>query len=447
MGGKPTERSSGGGLSAGMSQFEPVVITGIGLITSVGTDRESVWQAVCQGRSGVKRVGGLQGIPDDTVLGAPVEADLTNLPGDINQSLPPDSPQRTSLKVIRMAEIAAAEAMADANLHPLTVCQERFGCAISGHVGDTGYVFHQAGRPEFLEPIPWYLQFVPNTGCHKIANFYGLRGPRLAHSVACASGAVELLSAVRAIQDDQCDLCLTGSTEIIHPLFAAGFRRMGVLANHDDPTAACRPFDSQRTGFVMGEGSGMLIVERLSHALQRGARIYCEVVAGKMFSDGMHVTNLDAQSQSLTHTIKATLRQARLAPDDIGYINVHGTGTQQNDLCESVGIRSALGRAANSIPVSAIKSMLGHLVNAAGSVETAITALALRDGFMPPTANLTDPDPECQLSHLPLVGRHCRPELALKLSVAFGGHLVAVVLRRWNDARSGFAYPGLVKAA
>ena len=160
-----------------------------------------------------------------------------------------------------------------------------------------------------------------------------------------------------------------------------------------------------------------------------------------MLAEAHHVTGLDADSEALAYLISATLQDARLAPHEVNYINAHGTGTQQNDLVETRGIRRALGPAADKIWVSATKSMLGHLVNAAGSVELAITTLALRDGFAPPTLNLTDPDPECNLDCIPLVGRPSRFETALKISVAFGGHLAAVAIRRWMDAETGFAYP------
>ena len=185
----------------------------------------------------------------------------------------------------------------------------------------------------------------------------------------------------------------------------------------------------------------MLVVERLSHAQQRGATIYAEIKACSALAEAHHVTALEADSEALTFLIRETLRKAGLQPDDVGYINAHGTGTEQNDLVEMRGIRRALGRAADRVCVSSLKSMLGHMINAAGGVELALTVMAMRDGFAPPTLNLTDPDPELTFDGLPLVGRRTRFQHALKLSVAFGGHLVAIALSRWNDAASGFAYP------
>ncbi len=412
---------------------EPIVITGIGMITSVGRDRESVWRAVQQGRCGVRSLRGLQGIPDGLLVGAPVDIE-PEVPGQI--------------KNIPLSLHAADEALRDARVDWDTVDRNRFACGVSVHVGDTNCIAAKLGMHHLIDPqsMPWWQQWLGNTACWSVANRYGLYGPRLTHSTACASGLVEILMAYRGLRDNQCDIALAGSSEVIHPLLAAGFYQMKALAHHEDPTQACRPFDSNRRGFVMGEGAAMLVLERLSHAVGRGAKIYAEITAGKMLAEAFHVTGIDEGSETLAHLINITLRAAHLAPDEISYINAHGTGTQQNDPAEIRGIRRALGRAAKRVSVSSVKSMLGHLVNASGSVELALTALALRDGFTPPTINLTHPDPACDLDCIPLVGRRLRFDNALKLSVAFGGHLVAMTLRRWNDTATGFAYPVLAAA-
>jgi 3-oxoacyl-(acyl-carrier-protein) synthase len=209
---------------------------------------------------------------------------------------------------------------------------------------------------------------------------------------------------------------------------------MRVLAKADDPAAACRPFDLNRSGFVMGEGAGALMFERLSDARDRGAKIYAEVLGGALVSDATHVTDLSVDSTPLVNLLGKVFARTRLAPSDVAYINAHGTGTKQNDAMESRGIRTAFGVAANDLCVSTVKANLGHLVNAAGVVELAATTLALRDGFAPPTVNLTNPDPECDLDCVPLVGRRRKFEHALKISIAFGGHLAAIALRRWSGA-------------
>ena len=407
---------------------ERIVITGIGIVTAVGGDREAVWRAMQVGTSGIGRLTGVAGIPDGMLLGATVDIE-TDFPGQ--------------LKNIPLTRLTAAEALADSGIDLDEVDRDRFGCSIGAHMGDDDFVTERLGRSDLIPPgkRPWFEQWLPNTSCAVVSMEHDLRGPRLSNSTACASGTIAILKAVRAIRDGQCDLALAGSSEAIHPLFAAGFYSMGVLAEHDDPAQASRPFDANRNGFVMGEGAAMLVVERLSHARQRGATIYAEVLGGRMLSDGRHVTSLDAGSNSLVELIDGSLRTSGLAPQDISYVNAHGTGTQQNDVMETRGIRRALGRAADSVCVSANKSMLGHLVNASGSVELALTALALRDGFAPPTLNLTNPDPECDLDCVPLVGRARPFEHAIKLSIAFGGHLAAIVLRRWDGAEARAALP------
>jgi len=367
---------------------------------------------------------GVPAVPDGLLLGATV-------------TLP--DPTNKALKNIPLCLIAAEEALADAGCRPAELNRDRIGCAVSGHMGDTAFVLEQLDRTDLLEPgqPPWWKQWWPNAACATVARHFGLFGPRICHSTACSSGLIDILSGVRAITDGQCDMVLAGSSEAIHPLFAAGFYRMGVLAIHEEPARAARPFDRNRSGFVMGEGAAMLVLERLGHARARRARIYAEIVGGHMLADAFHVTGLDAESEALAELIRITLRHGRIAPCDVGYVNAHGTGTRQNDATETRGIRRAMGPAADSLCASSTKSMLGHLVNASGSVELAITALALRDGFVPPTINLTDPDPECDLDYIPLIGRQIAVEHALKISLAFGGHLTAVAIRRWNAAGSG----------
>jgi 3-oxoacyl-(acyl-carrier-protein) synthase len=411
------------------SSPDPVVITGIGIVSSLGLDRESTWAAVRRGESGVRRVENYPDIPSH--LGIAAVADCS-----------PHLPKQ--LKVVHLAHRAAEEAMRDANLgQHANADATRFACAISGHMGDWRWLrqHHDKEGPDAPGDASKWNQWLPNSSCWSVARRFNLNGPRICHSTACASGLIDIMSAVRAIHDDQCDLALAGSAEAIDPLFAAGFQKMRVLAEADDPRQACRPFDRRRTGFVMGEGAAMFVIERLSHALARNARIYAEIAGGKMMADAHHVTGLDMQSESLTRLIRETLQRAGMEPADIGYVSAHGTATPQNDVMETRGIRRAFGRHADDTCVSALKSMLGHLVNASGSVELALTTLALRDGFVPPTLNLTDQDPECDLDCIPLVGQQRKIQNALKLALAFGGHLVAVALKRWNETETGFGDP------
>jgi 3-oxoacyl-(acyl-carrier-protein) synthase len=398
------------------SKRDPVVITGIGLITSVGYNRESVWRAVRDGRTSVRTLFGIHGIPDGEMIGATV--DIPTVKGQ--------------LKATPLCEVAVAEAFDDAGLDFGSIDHQRFGCSIAGHMGDVHWVEQHCGVAELNDPtrFPWWQQFLPNTTCSLIANKYRLGGPRLSHSTACATSLISFLTAVRSIEDGQCDIVIAAGADAIDPLFAAGFKRMRVLAESDDPATACRPFDRNRTGFVLGEGAGALVVERMSHAKARRAPVYAEVVGSAMLAEAHHVTDLNQESEALSYLIERTLHRADLTARDVGYINAHGTGTAQNDLVEMRAIRRVFAPALDHICVSSTKSMIGHTVNAAGCVELAVTTLAMRDRFAPPTINVTDPDPQCTFDCLPLVGRKVDFEHALKISVAFGGHLVAVALRR-----------------
>ena len=405
-----------------MVDEQKVVITGIGLVTANGFGREAVWQATRNGVSGIRHLDDGE-IPNVHLnLAAPVTLDL-------------DFPEQ--FKVVKLAHVAAEEALFDSGIDLDEVEATRFGCAISGHMGDVRW-WNGVNRPanvNFHED-----QWLPVSACNSVARRFRLFGPRFAHSTACASGLIDTLMAVRAIRDGQCDIALAGSAEAIDPVFAAGFRNMRVLADDMPPAESCLPFDERRKGFVMGEGAGMFVIERLGHALARGATIYAEIVAGKMMADAHHVTSLDVNSAALERLILDTIRKADVDPGDIGYVNAHGTGTEQNDLIESLGIRRAFGSMADELCVSSLKAALGHLVNASGTVELALTVLGMRDGFAAPTLNLHQPDPRCDLDFIPHNARENRYQHAMKLSLAFGGHLVAAIVRRWNDAASGFAY-------
>ncbi|MGL4512103.1 MAG: beta-ketoacyl-[acyl-carrier-protein] synthase family protein [Lacipirellulaceae bacterium] len=396
-----------------------VVVTGVGLVTALGVGRERTWDAFQRGESGVRQLPPSDDLPAG-MIGATVD-------------LPPDDyPGQT--KHLPMCRRAAAEALADAGIDAQRARASTIGCLIGSHMGDLGYVAESRGIAAHVPAgyWPWWEQWMPSSACAQVGREFHLHGPRLVNATACASGTVALVQGVRAIQDGQCDAALVGAVESIHPLMASGFHNMRVLATADDPRCASRPFDSARSGFVMGEGCALLVVERLSHALARRVPIYAEFVAGSLLNAPHHITSIDDGAGAIPELVRRTLAKARLAPRDVQLVNAHGTGTQQNDVAESRGLRLALGRAADDVSVVANKSAIGHLVNAAGAAELALATLSLRDGFAPPTLNLTNPDPACDLDCTPLVGRDRQLEHVLKLSLAFGGHLAAVVLRRWE---------------
>jgi 3-oxoacyl-(acyl-carrier-protein) synthase len=241
-----------------------------------------------------------------------------------------------------------------------------------------------------------------------------------------------VLKASEYIRDGFCDAVLAGSADAsLEPAVLAAFHRMGVLAKVvEDPAEACRPFDANRNGFLVGEGAAMFVVESLAHARRRGAPIYAEFLAGAALAEARDVTHLDPEAEVLGHLITSVLRGARLAPDELGYINLHGTATRQNDVYETRALKQALGRAAWHTPLSGTKSMIGHTLGAAGGIELAVCLLALRDGIIPPTINLHDPDPQCDLDYTPAVARRRQVDTAMKISLGFGGHLVGAALRR-----------------
>ncbi|HMP07257.1 MAG TPA: beta-ketoacyl-[acyl-carrier-protein] synthase family protein [Lacipirellulaceae bacterium] len=399
---------------------DPIVITGVGLVTAVGRDRESSWRSVKLGRNGVRQLCDVPGLPDGLLLAATVEDVAPDDRGD--RSYP-------------IAASAASEAIHDSQLDLDDCDLTRFGSSTSTCGGATPWMADEIRRRHRLTyPVAWWDNMYLASPMARVTDDLGLQGPRMCNSTACATGTIAALNAYKAIRDGQCDKALVFAAQTIHPILAAGFYNMRVLAKAENPAEACRPFDANRTGFVMGEGAAALVLERLSDARARGAQIYAEVLGGALVSDATHVTDLSVDSTPLTHLLGSMLRRADLAPGDVAYINAHGTGTKQNDAMETRGIRAAFGAAANDLCISTVKANLGHLVNAAGVVELAITTLALRDGFAPPTVNLTTPDPECDLDCVPLVGRRRKFEHAVKISIAFGGHLAAMALRRWNGA-------------
>jgi 3-oxoacyl-(acyl-carrier-protein) synthase len=397
-----------------------VVITGIGMVTSVGRDRESTWRAVKNGRNGVRQLIDVPGLPDGLLLAATVEDQPSDCRGDRNYPL---------------ALAAATEAIEDSDLDLKDVDRTRVAASYGTCGGPTPWMAAEIQRRERkTAPVEWWDNMYLASPAARVADDLDLLGPRMCNSTACATGTIAALNAYKAIRDGQCDKAVVYGAQTIHPILAAGFYNMRVLAKADDPAAACRPFDSNRSGFVMGEGGAALVLERLSDARARGARIYSEMLGGALVSDATHVTDLSVDSTPLTYLLGAMMKRARIAPRDVAYINAHGTGTKQNDAMETRGIRAAFGAAANDLCISTIKANLGHLVNAAGVLELAITTMALRDGFAPPTVNLTHPDPECDLDCVPLIGRRRKFDHAVKISIAFGGHLAAIALRRWNGA-------------
>ncbi len=398
---------------------DPIVITGIGIGASLGSSREEVWKSIQRGESGVRLTRASDGIGS------------LRLPCGMVDWVE-DNPY--SLKSIRITEHVSSEALADADLPWESLDRNRFACSLSAQFGDIGYMYLPSDsrdtNPLRSDGHRWWDQFLPCSVSGLIAEHFDLRGPRLCHTTACASGLISTITAARMIQDDQADFALCGAADTVAEMVIAAFNRLGVLSPGPDPASACRPFDTTRNGFVMGEGAAMMVLEKRSSAIARGAKIYAELASFQMLCAAHHVTGLDGEAETLIHLIRQLTRKAGW--EDVGpqYINAHGTGTEQNDRSELKAVRAAFGDAADDIMMSSNKSVLGHLVNAAGSIELALTAMALRDGYAPPTMHLTSPESTGNIDCLPEWGEQLELDRALKLSLAFGGHLVGVALQR-----------------
>jgi 3-oxoacyl-(acyl-carrier-protein) synthase len=366
---------------------------------------------------------------------------------------------------VAMACRAAAEALRDAGLDLSQCDRDRAGCVVGsskgslasfarfwqgerhGHRAESRYESHgtsavsvgiAAAPPQRVAndlderaAAELWNQFLPHQAASEIARRFDLRGAAVCPVAACATGLLSIVQGADLISRGHCDTVLAGSSDqALQKVLCASYRRLGVLASgFENPATACRPYDRQRNGFLIGEGAAILVLERYDQALARGRKPYAEWIAAGMAADPSGMTRVEREPRGLARLITDVLRRGGVAPDELDYINLHGTATRDNDLCETRALKSALGGAARKIASSSLKGTMGHLLGAAGSVELAATLLALRDGCIPPTANLTDPDPECDLDYTPLVARHRPLQTALKLSLGFGGHLAAAIVR------------------
>ena len=406
-----------------------VAITGIGMITPCGADRESSWRGMLSGRSTVRWLTEAEHAARDC------DISRTRLAG-APAILPDDVAHDAALSMDVMARIAAHEAVEDSGLDVACLNPDRSGVVVGTSKGSLG-AWYRMWADRFDDaspnaPHPSWRAVWPNSPALVVANDHQIRGPVLVPVAACATGLLAIMRGVELIRDGRCDVVLAGSVDdSLSEILWSSYRRLGVLARvqHADPSLACRPFDRYRQGFLMGAGAAVVVLERWEHAAARGHLPYAEWISGGMLSDARALTQVAPDAAGLTRLIQDVLRRGGVQPSDLDYINLHGTGTRDNDRYETLGIRQALGNAADDIPCSSLKGTIGHLLGGAGSVEFAAMLLALREGCIPPTANLTHPDPHCDLDYTPRVARQHDMELALKLSLGFGGHLVAGLVR------------------
>lgn len=395
-----------------------VAVTGIGLITSLGLSNEETWNSICEGRSGVNYVERFDVSDHKTKIGSEIK--------DFNPEDFMDAKEaRRTDRFIQYAVASTGLALKDSGLEITEEISPQVGTLIGSGIGgmDTfreTVITLEAKGPGRLSPfsIP---NIITNLAAGHVSITFNAKGPNCSTTTACAASAHAIGYAMIAIQRGDADVMITGGSEApINPLSYGGFNAMRALStNNDDPQGASRPFDKDRDGFIIGEGSGMLILEELEFAKKRGAKIYAELIGFGMSSDASHITapSLDGPVRCM----QSAIRQAQINPDEIDYINAHGTSTQLNDANETKAIKEILGERAYKVPVSSTKSMTGHLLGAAGGIEAAFSLLAIDNGILPPTINYNTPDPDCDLDYVPNEARDAKITTVLSNSFGFGG--------------------------
>jgi len=408
-----------------------VVVTGIGLVTPLGIGTEQTWNALINGQSGVGPITRFDATDQSSQIAAEVK--------DFNPEVWFEKKQVKNLDAFVQYAVAAADlawknsglSITDANAHRVGVIT---GCGMGGlpTIEECHSILLNRG-PRKLTPF-FIPRVIPNMPSGHISMRIGAKGPNLSQTTACAAGTHAVGEAFRHIAYGDCDVAITGGTEsVICPLAVGGFGAMKALSTrNDDPQTASRPFDLHRDGFVISEGSGMLVLEELESAKRRGATIYAEIVGYGQSSDAYHIAAPPENGEGAARCMAAALRDAGLNPEQVDYINAHGTSTPLNDKCETLAVKTVFGAHAYKLAMSSTKSMTGHMLGAAGGIEAAFSALTLHHGIIPPTANLRTPDPDCDLDYVPLIAREAKVEVAMSNSFGFGGTNGVVVFRRYS---------------
>jgi 3-oxoacyl-[acyl-carrier-protein] synthase II len=403
-----------------------VVITGMGAISPLGNDRHATWQGAREGRSGIDVIEGF----DASGLPVRIAGEVKGF--DAAEALGRKEARRSS-RCCHLALVAAREAVADSGLD-IAPEAEDIGVLIASGVGGLEWLENNVlalanGGPRRVSPftVPSMIADMP---AGMVAIDHGAKGPNFAVVSACASGAHAIGEAAEWIRRGDATAVLAGGAEgSVTPIALASFAAMQALSpRNDEPQRASRPFDRERNGFVIAEGASILVLEELSHAQARGAHIYAEVAGYGATADASHITQPDETGDGARRCVERALLRAGAAPEDVDYINAHGTSTELNDAAETRAIKRVFGDAAYRIPVSSTKSMTGHLLGAAGALEAFFSVMAIHDGYLPPTINLENPDPVCDLDYVPLVGREASPKLVVSTSFGFGGHNAALAI-------------------
>ena len=413
-----------------MTHRRRVVVTGLGVISPIGNDVDTFWRRLVAGDSGVGEISRF----DTTGYKVHIAAEVQ---GFVAEDFIDKRKARRLDLFSRYAVAAAKMANADAGLDPAAE-PERIGAVMASGVGglqtlhvETDKLLHQG--PDRTNPL-LVPMMIPNMGAAHVSLELGTRGPLSTTCTACAAASDAIGYATRLIRDGAAEVMFGGGSEApISPVGVSGFAAARALStDNDHPTEASKPFDVKRDGFVIGEGAGVLVLEELEHAKARGAHIYAEMAGNGMSSDAFHMTLPDETGEAQARALIMALQEAGIDRSELDYINAHGTSTGPGDIAETRAIKHALGDHAYEVAISSNKSMIGHCLGAAGALEAVATVLTIVNSLIPPTINLRDPDPECDLDYVPLQSRFAKVDVAASNSFGFGGHNVALVFRRYD---------------
>jgi 3-oxoacyl-[acyl-carrier-protein] synthase II len=419
-----------------MSKNRRVVVTGLGVVSPVGNTVHDFWKSILEGRSGVKR---LQAF-DPAHFSCKIAAEVKDF--HPTSYLTPKEMKRMD-RFVQFAVVSAKMALADSRLDMSKEDPTRIGVMIGSGIGGLHTVeaehsqyirYGEEKGPDRISPflIP---MLIVNMASGQVSISLGLKGPNSTVATACATGNHAIGDAMRIIQRGEADAMMCGGSEAAttHMGFG-GFCALKALstAYNDEPERASRPFDKNRDGFVMGEGAGVVFLEDMEHAVKRNAPIYCELIGYGMSGDAYHMTAPDPTGDGGVRCITASIKDAGIKPEEVDYINAHGTSTNYNDKIETLAIKKVFGDHARKLAVSSTKSVMGHLLGAAGGVEMIVCALALKEGIMPPTINYETPDPECDLDYVPNKPRAAKIKVALSNALGFGGHNATLIAKRFD---------------
>jgi 3-oxoacyl-[acyl-carrier-protein] synthase II len=405
-----------------------VVVTGVGAVTPLGNTAGETWEAICKGESGIGAITRFDASGFTTRIAAEVKGFKAEKYIEKKECKKMDACIHYAIAASIMALENASLQITQANTHRSGVI---IGSGIGGLATTERYhtILLERG-PSRVSPF-FFPMMLPNMTAGQVAIYLGARGPNSCVTTACAAATHAIGDAFKIIQRGDADVMIAGGTEaVITPLAVAAFGTMKALSTrNDDPKRASRPFDRDRDGFVMGEGAGILVLEEWEQAKQRGARIYAEIVGYGMTGDAFHMTTPDPEAQGVTRCIKMALADASIRPEEVEYINAHGTSTPYNDKHETLAIKQVFGEHAYRLAVSSTKSMTGHLLGAAGGIEAIFTALAIYHGVLPPTLNYERPDAVCDLDYVPQYARYRKVQIALSNSFGFGGTNATLVFK------------------